>query len=300
MAFSSQTFTVSPLTMSLPASISVSNLPNIGSSYLITSTPVSFNYTDSTPSNVSSYLICGNGTPTFLANGNIVTNNPDYNLQLYIGGQKITSCVNNNMAGHFYGPHVGSNISVNKTVAVYLVRVANTSSTTSISFPSSLTFCAQGTSNINACFLPVTFRVLGSSSIILPTCTVTTASVGVNLGNVSNSVFSGIGAVSSAVPFNIGLNCPMSNIPLSITISSQVVSGYPNIIKTTSGVGYANNIGVQLLYNGASFPLNTLYRLGGSVLGNNNIPLSGQMYQVGSGVTPGNVNATATFIMTYN
>jgi type 1 fimbria pilin len=72
------------------------------------------------------------------------------------------------------------------------------------------------------------------------------------------------------------------------------------VIANTAGGGYAQNVGVQVLDSrGNPIPFGTAISAGTVTAGTFNVPLDARYYQTGASVTAGQVNATATYTITY-
>jgi type 1 fimbria pilin len=147
------------------------------------------------------------------------------------------------------------------------------------------------------------------------TCTVTTPSVSVSLGNVPASALPSIGSTSQQVPFNIGISCAGGDgtgVPVSITFtdpSGTTPNGfntlYPSPDSTASGAY------IQILYQGVpvNFSADTSHgnpnaiRVGNAQNGSFNIPLTARYIRgitaKGIDLTPGTANGLAQFVMDY-
>lgn len=143
------------------------------------------------------------------------------------------------------------------------------------------------------------------SGIIIPACAVTNTAINVPLGDIKRTTFTGIGSSSTAQNFSIPLSCVKST-KVSVSIAPgasgayNATTGVINIDPATSGVK-ATGVGIQILYNNAAMPLNTVKSVGSvTAAGTFNVPLSARYYQTASTVTAGSANGTATFVMTYN
>lgn len=154
---------------------------------------------------------------------------------------------------------------------------------------------------------------IGSSG----SCSVTTGSIPVDLGNVNRRAFKGVGRTAgSAVPFSIPVYC---TTPTDIRIGffgTPATTGVTDTLEITHYPGSADGVGVKISYgdNGSSAPAKgTPIRLNEAA----NLPVVqritassasaavpvhyyAQYVQTGSTVTAGRGNSTATFVLEYN
>jgi type 1 fimbria pilin len=125
----------------------------------------------------------------------------------------------------------------------------------------------------------------------------------VTLPVVITSNFGAPGSVAGQTPFNVQLNCPSAaaGANLAITLAtSNPVAGATGVIANTSGSGYAQNVGVQVLdRNGNPVSFGTAIPAGTVTAGSFNVQLGARYYQTGASVTAGQVKATATYTITY-
>ncbi|WP_200552911.1 type 1 fimbrial major subunit FimA [Kosakonia sp. LAM2021] len=139
-------------------------------------------------------------------------------------------------------------------------------------------------------------------------CAVSTAYADqtVTLGQYRTASFTGVGATSGSVPFNIVLNdCDPSIFPTaSVAFSGQADATEPTLLALTSGDNSttASGVGIEILDNasktlspdGASF--STAQDL---LAGTNTLHFSARYKATSATATPGQANADATFIMKY-
>jgi type 1 fimbria pilin len=136
-------------------------------------------------------------------------------------------------------------------------------------------------------------------SVTALACSLQTTAINVDLDAVDTRSLTRVGATARPKVFNLGLNCdPNANINVRI-------DGTQDPDTTTAGVlqinntGTARGIGIQLLYNGSPFSLNTRTALKTSAGGAELLPFTAQYYQTRASVTPGNLSAAATLTITY-
>ncbi len=145
--------------------------------------------------------------------------------------------------------------------------------------------------------------VNGGTSVSVVGCSVDTGSqnMTVTMPNVSTSALKTQGAVAGRTRFNINLTC-QPGTTASINFATTNAFNNANGIIAPSGMGYAANIGIQLLNGTASAPVpfNTAQSMGSTPSGAWSLPFHVQYYRTSaSAITSGNVRGTLTFTMTY-
>lgn len=130
-------------------------------------------------------------------------------------------------------------------------------------------------------------------------CTVQ-SSVNVDLGNVNDTTFTGVGSASAWNHFKIPLNC-YAGTKISTTIdATQDPANVAGVIQLLTQDNSATGLGVQLSYaEGAAvvFGEKSLFKESSSTT--ENIELATRMYQTHEKVTMGKVSAVAYLTMTY-
>lgn len=167
--------------------------------------------------------------------------------------------------------------------------------------------------NLDGCVMVIGWPICGTGSVIdfsasgitfvAPACTIAIDPTVVTLPTVYNSAFTGVGSTTGLTPFNVQLNCPSAaagaNVAITLATSSPA-AGAVGAIANKIGGGYAQNVGVQVLDKaGNPMPFGTAISAGTVAAGNFNIQLNARYYQTGTPVSGGNVNATATYTITY-
>ncbi|MCC8394459.1 type 1 fimbrial protein [Paraburkholderia sp. MMS20-SJTR3] len=142
------------------------------------------------------------------------------------------------------------------------------------------------------------------------TCTVTTPSISVPLGNVPLSQFGPVGSTSNTVPFQIGLNCSGVATSYYITFTDSNNPGNNSNALSLTSDSSAKGVGIQILKGGNP----VAYGPDSSVAGNLNqiflgttagtdtvvsLPFGGRYVKIDSTMTPGSANGVATFTMSY-
>lgn len=147
---------------------------------------------------------------------------------------------------------------------------------------------------------PVVVFNTSGITFLAPACTVAVDPTVVTLPTVYASAFPGTGTTTGQTPFNVQLTCS-GKANLAITLAaSNPQAGATGVIAPTSGSGYAQNIGVQLL-DGSGNPVSfdTAISAGQTTNGAFNVPFYARYYQTAPGATAGRVTATATYTLTY-
>lgn len=139
---------------------------------------------------------------------------------------------------------------------------------------------------------------LTQSSIQTVSCSVVNNMINVNMGTISTSAFNGIGSTASSTQFRIPVECD-GNTPLSFTINGSSSDPQNGLLTLGSG-STVSGVGIQILYQDVPLRLSSAQSLGTVSSGSFDIPLIARYYQIGSTVTAGTVNATATVTFTYN
>lgn len=148
---------------------------------------------------------------------------------------------------------------------------------------------------------PVEIFKITNIQFVIPTCTAAVDPIVVTLPAVKATAFSGNGSTAGQLPFQVQLNC-ISGKNLSITLTTTNSSGAAGVIRNTTGVGYATNVGVQILQQNGSTAVTfgTKISEGATQNGAMNLPFFARYYQTSNGsVTAGQVSATATYTLTY-
>lgn len=135
---------------------------------------------------------------------------------------------------------------------------------------------------------------------VTPACSVTTDPTLVTLPPVLSSQFAGTGSTTGTTPFAVQLSC--ANVTaLTITLQTNTpVPGTTGVIASTTGTGYAQGVGVQLLdHNSQPVPFGTAMVVGGAQSGAVSIAFFARYYQTAGTISGGQVSATATYTLSY-
>jgi type 1 fimbria pilin len=160
--------------------------------------------------------------------------------------------------------------------------------------------------NTNAAVKTVITFLSGGVTFTASTCSVSTGSqnVTVTLPSVAANTLGAVGATAGMTPFGIILTGCSSNLSVSATLSSNNPYIATNgVIAPTTGAGYASGVGVQILQPDGATPVtfDTAFPTGTTNGANSNYTFSlyARYYQTAAPVTPGQVQAAATYTLTY-
>ncbi|BFI97350.1 MAG: fimbrial protein [Rhodanobacter sp.] len=149
---------------------------------------------------------------------------------------------------------------------------------------------------------PVEVFNITNINFVIPTCTAAVDPTVVTLPATTTSALSGVGSTAGQTPFNVQLNC-VSGSRLSITLNAASYYGSSSlgVVKGTTGTGYAQNVGVQILKQDGITPVQFGQAIseGATANGTMNLPFYARYYQTGTPSSAGNVTATATYTLTY-
>lgn len=144
----------------------------------------------------------------------------------------------------------------------------------------------------------------GGVTFTASTCNVSTGSQNlvVALPPVLASGLTSAGTTAGTTPFSINLTGCTSNLAVSATLSTNnPYTSVNGVIAPTAGSGYASNVGIRLLQSNSTTPVTfgTAFSVGTTSGANFSFNLYAQYYQIATPVTPGKVQATATYTLTY-
>lgn len=151
----------------------------------------------------------------------------------------------------------------------------------------------------------------GTTSVVVPTCTVQTPSIAVSLPTVSTRAFPSVGAAAGRSAFSIGLQCTgQTSVGIIMSDANNTANTSKNLTLQSGG---ASGAALQVLWDnkpitfgqaspfvsGATPVTNpALVTLGNSPTGHWSLPFVAQYVRTGD-MTPGAVVARATFVMNY-
>ncbi len=169
---------------------------------------------------------------------------------------------------------------------------------------------AAGISSAMAAEIGETSTVQGGTvefkgSVVDAACAVTADSTNqvVTMDQVRMQAFTGKDSVANQKkPFSIKLaDCDTSlSSQATVTFDGNSAVGEPGVLDNISGVGSASGVGIQIYdKNGSKLDLGTASQAVTLIDGNNTLNFSADYYQTAEAVTAGNVDATATFNVTY-
>lgn len=148
-----------------------------------------------------------------------------------------------------------------------------------------------------------TLNLTGNNTVQQVACSVTNTVINVPMGEVNNIDFRGSGSSAGEKAFTIPLNCDAGtkvNVTLEAGSSGSFDASQGIVNLDSSASVAATGIGLQMLFNSTPVVLGEMLSIGTATSqGNFSIPLTARYIQIGSEITPGTANATATFTMTY-
>lgn len=146
-----------------------------------------------------------------------------------------------------------------------------------------------------------------TGSVVDAACSVDTSSADqtVQMGQVRVAKFGTTSGTlaNQKVPFAIELaDCDTTTVKnAAITFAGNGASGSPSVLDNTAGPGSAVGVGIQLYDNaGKALALGTLSPVTTLINGANSLKFSADYISTATAVKAGDVNATATFNVTYS
>lgn len=141
---------------------------------------------------------------------------------------------------------------------------------------------------------------ISSFNVIRGACEVSDYLPEVNLGKAYSQRFRNPGDTQNETEFSISLICNSSTISPTITFEGETDSIYPTVFSNSSGDGYAENVGVQLLANDSVITPGATVSLGQvsstSVM---QYGFSARLFRIGNPVTAGSIEVPVTFTISY-
>ncbi|MGP2408147.1 fimbrial protein [Yersinia sp. 2545 StPb PI] len=147
----------------------------------------------------------------------------------------------------------------------------------------------------------VPINISGMTVTVL-SCSLTTPTFTVPLGNIYATSFTGVGSFTGAQSFNLGLNCASGskiNVSMAGTQDANTVNTSVLALTGAGTAGVAKGVGAQILYNNSPLTIGSWLLLKTSAGGVETFPFTARYYQTLSNVLPGTANATATLNITY-
>jgi type 1 fimbria pilin len=156
----------------------------------------------------------------------------------------------------------------------------------------------------NAAVKTVIIFQSGGVTFTASTCNVSAGSqnVTVTLPSIAASALGAVGATAGTTRFGINLTGCSPNLVVHATLStSNPYTGISGVIAPTTGAGYASGVGIQILQTDGATPVtfDAPFLTGTTNVANYAFNLYARYYQTATPVTPGQVQATATYTLTY-
>jgi len=147
----------------------------------------------------------------------------------------------------------------------------------------------------------VAFSLANPVTIVInPSCSVTTNPVNVTLPPISTSALAATGATAGTTPFGLALSCPSGAAGATLSVQldyNGTASGIQGVLTPTGGS--SAGVGVQVL-NSSSNPVTfgTPETVGTISTSTNSVSFFARYYRTGT-ITPGTLQASATFTLLY-
>jgi type 1 fimbria pilin len=150
--------------------------------------------------------------------------------------------------------------------------------------------------------------VFGSVSLIDSGCTVAIPSIAVPLPTTTIGQLNRMDPNAGLKAFNIGVNCESAGTRVGITMTDNNNPGNTSNKLSLSTGSTATGVQLQILNNGTpiNFGLDSAtignagsFDIGTSSVGQMNVPLAVRYVKTADSVTPGTINALATFTLNY-
>lgn len=136
-------------------------------------------------------------------------------------------------------------------------------------------------------------------TFLAPACSVATDPTNVTLPDVPTAAFTGNGSTTGTTAFALQLTCAAGST-LAISLNTNTpATGATSVIAATTGSGYAQGVGIQVLdHNAVPVRFTQPDTIGATPNGPLTVTYLARYYQTGA-VSPGQVKATATFTLVY-
>lgn len=207
-----------------------------------------------------------------------------------------TSVVINNYSGFYFSPKY---MSANVTNMIQLIKTSNaiSSGVMNVKIANNV---MRNTSGSNSVLIPV--YLTGTVNVVA--CSLSTPNINVNLPTINVKSFTAIGKTQGDTPFTVGLQCDVGtkiNATLKFTQDTDTTNQSVAAVIGKGSAGSASGVGIQLLYGSTPLNNNTLMFLKTSS-GGMELPagaFTARYFQTKSVVKPGDANAMATLMLTY-
>lgn len=138
------------------------------------------------------------------------------------------------------------------------------------------------------------------TDIISSSCEVSDAPPQVPLGTSYPQRFNSPGDTQNETKFSITISCNHDAVSPTIMFDGNTSSTYPTVFVNTSGDGYAENVGVQLLKNSSVITPKTNISLGKAMSTAPTVyDFNARLYRLSGNVTLGAVDVPVTFTISY-
>ncbi|CAJ0681795.1 Fimbria adhesin protein [Ralstonia mannitolilytica] len=183
---------------------------------------------------------------------------------------------------------------------VRFVKTAETTGTGTITAKQVGSFILKN--NLSSWFYPEAKISISSFDVSSVSCTLGSAAINVNLGNVPVGAFKGVGTspdTARTKAFDIPLTCS-KGASINLKLDGTAYDATQGMLKLDDAGTPAKGVAIQLLYDDKPVELAKSFKWQtASEDGTYAIPLKARYVQTDSSITPGAANGSATFTLTY-
>lgn len=301
-AYAAGVFNPNASTITLPATIDIPNTTSVGQ-ILWTSNRIHTLLTDSaTSTSRFSTGVIGGNLSTY---GNNVFETGVKGVGFRIVGEFRTPLTSLKMyfgelSDAFQWP--GNSQSYRQEAYLELVSTSDTIESGSIDLSNILATLSFNLNNQGAINQRWQINITGKP-VVKRVCFINNIPISVPMGSINKQSFNGLGTWpgdANTKNFSISLNCN-TGARINLQINGDVQNAEQGIINISERNSSASGIGIQLLFNNNPVKLSDKISIGQVTNNTNyNIPLQARYYQIKDTITPGTVNAIASFTLTYD
>ena len=183
---------------------------------------------------------------------------------------------------------------------VRFVKTAETTGTGTITAKQVGSFILKN--NLSSWFYPEAKISISSFDVSSVSCTLGSAAINVNLGNVPVGAFKGVGTspdTARTKAFDIPLTCS-KGASINLKLDGTAYDATQGMLKLDDAGTPAKGVAIQLLYDDKPVELAKSFKWQtASEDGTYAIPLKARYVQTDNSITPGAANGSATFTLTY-
>jgi len=131
------------------------------------------------------------------------------------------------------------------------------------------------------------------------TCRVNTYDTVVDFGNISRQTLVSPGATSDEVSFNINVSCGKEGLIPSLSFTGETDSQNVNVFTNTSGEGYSEGVGVQIMRGNEVITPGQELSLGESSTAGIDYEFGSRVFRLSDKLTEGSLNVPVVFTLAY-